>query len=112
MPALRHRRNTAPRASNPWGNPGRVDLQLEVPAWTKDALCAEVGVDAFFAEGQGDQLGLLAKQVCAACPVRAQCLEWALTFEPWQDQHGVFGGTGPRERRAIRQERERQEVAA
>lgn len=109
MPALRHRRI---HAHSPWDDPGRVDLRLEVPDWTRDALCAEIGVDAFFAEGQGDQIVRRAKAACGGCPVINDCLEWALTFEPEQDQYGVFGGTVPRERRAIRLEREKHEVAA
>lgn len=111
MPRPRHRRI---HGHNPWDSPGRADLHLEVPDWTKNALCAEIGVEVFFAEKQGDQSGRQARQACAGCPVKTQCLEWALTFEPWQDMYGVFGGTGPRERRAIRLEREKQqtEVAA
>jgi WhiB family transcriptional regulator, redox-sensing transcriptional regulator len=36
-----------------------------------------------------------AKQICATCPVRAQCLAWALeSREPW----GVWGGLTPSER--------------
>lgn len=109
MPAPRHRRISA---HSPWDNPGRVDLRLEVPTWTRDALCAEIGVEAFFADGQGDQTMRHAKQACGGCPVQTQCLEWALTFEPWQDAHGVFGGTTPTERQAIRLSRGQQEVAA
>ncbi|WP_165975786.1 WhiB family transcriptional regulator [Actinomadura rubrisoli] len=105
MPAPRHRRI---RARQPWDDPGRVNLRLEVPAWTKDALCAELGVEVFFSEGgTGDHITQLAKQACTACTVRTECLEWALTFEQSQDRYGVFGGAGPRERAALRSERER-----
>lgn len=109
MPAIRHNRI---HGHSPWDNTGRVDLRLEVPDWTKDALCAEIGVEAFFADGQGDHTVRDAKQACVGCPVRTNCLEWALTFAPWQDMYGVFGGTTPMERRAIRHSREQQEVAA
>ncbi|GAA4888653.1 hypothetical protein GCM10023237_02480 [Streptomyces coeruleoprunus] len=40
-----------------------------------------------------------AKRVCGRCPVRDQCLRWAL--DTGQD-HGVWGGTGEDERRTIR----------
>lgn len=43
-----------------------------------------------------------AKQVCAGCPVRAECLAWALaTGEPY----GVWGGLDPRERQKLRRRR-------
>ena len=39
--------------------------------------------------------------VCAACPVRAECLELAL--RNWAvGQHGVWGGTVPAERERLR----------
>jgi WhiB family redox-sensing transcriptional regulator len=40
-----------------------------------------------------------AKAVCATCPVRPECLEWALATG--QDS-GVWGGTSEEERRALR----------
>ena len=41
-----------------------------------------------------------AKVVCAQCPVRAQCLEWALDSDN-RVEHGIWGGTTARERRKI-----------
>lgn len=44
--------------------------------------------------------------VCAACPVRAECLE--LSLRNWGiGQHGVWGGTVPAERVELRRERTR-----
>ncbi|MGH8902334.1 MAG: WhiB family transcriptional regulator [Egibacteraceae bacterium] len=37
-----------------------------------------------------------AKQVCAGCPVRSQCLDWALATN---QQDGVWGGLSEDERR-------------
>lgn len=37
-----------------------------------------------------------AKRICAGCPVRAECLEWALTT---REPHGVWGGASESERR-------------
>ena len=45
-----------------------------------------------------------AKQVCARCEVREQCLAWAL--EAGQD-HGVWGGMSEEERRAIKRRKSR-----
>ena len=39
-----------------------------------------------------------AKAICADCPVRAPCLEYALSI---QEQHGVWGGTTEAERRLL-----------
>lgn len=40
-----------------------------------------------------------AKEVCAACPVRQECLDYAVKeHADW----GIWGGLAPRERRALR----------
>jgi WhiB family redox-sensing transcriptional regulator len=45
-----------------------------------------------------------AKAICAICPVRVECLEYAVrTREP----HGVWGGLNELERRLLLRERER-----
>ncbi len=47
-----------------------------------------------------DPLGVArAKAVCAGCPVRAECLEFALAND---ERWGVWGGTSERQRRAMR----------
>jgi WhiB family redox-sensing transcriptional regulator len=43
-----------------------------------------------------------AKQVCAVCPVKAECGEWAIQTD--QD-FGIWGGMTERERKKIRKER-------
>lgn len=65
--------------------------------WMDDALCAQVDPERFFPE-QG-QSTRDAKSVCAACDVRAQCLEYALRNN---EEHGVYGGLSERERRQLR----------
>ena len=64
--------------------------------WWDSAVCAQTDPELFFPEK-----GLRpreAKAVCARCPVRAECLEDALT----QDRvYGVWGGTTERERRKL-----------
>lgn len=45
-----------------------------------------------------------AKSICATCPVRIECLEYAVrTREP----HGIWGGLNELERRILIRERER-----
>ena len=68
------------------------------PDWMRDALCAQVGnPDAFFPNKGGDR-GAEAKDVCALCPVRDQCLEYALDHH---ETFGIWGGVGERARRRL-----------
>lgn len=65
--------------------------------WMDDALCAEIGTEMFFPE-EGNPHGVNyahGKQVCAACPVAMQCLEYALDNEIAE---GLWGGVSPRDR--------------
>lgn len=69
-------------------------------SWTERALCAETDPDAFFPEKGGPTWP--AKQVCRACDVQAECLEYALSRnERW----GVWGGLSEQERRPLRKAR-------
>ncbi|MEJ5255434.1 MAG: WhiB family transcriptional regulator [Acidimicrobiales bacterium] len=43
-----------------------------------------------------------AKQICASCPVKGPCLEYALEH---RIDHGVWGGTSERQRRRILKQR-------
>ena len=45
-----------------------------------------------------------AKDICAECPVREPCLEYALTV---REKHGVWGGRTERERRRLIRQRRR-----
>ena len=80
---------------------------LEMPAtdrWRVHASCRDVDPDLFFPVGTtGQALDQIdaARQVCAACPVRTECLEYALSTN--QDS-GVWGGTSEEERRSLRRQ--------
>ncbi|QBI19448.1 WhiB family transcriptional regulator [Egibacter rhizosphaerae] len=72
--------------------------------WQDYAACREVDADVFFppvdVEPTADRLAreAAAKEVCAGCPVRLECLHWALSVgEP----HGVWGGHTESERRQL-----------
>ncbi len=74
-------------------------------AWRSEAACIAVETDTFFPVGlTGEALDQtqLAKRVCASCPVRELCLEFALRTN--QD-HGIWGGHTEEERRTIRRSR-------
>ena len=75
-----------------------------------DAACRDADTSVFFPTSEADAGP--AKAICAGCPVREQCLEFALEIRP---SDGVWGGMTPIERhravrrrqKAARKERER-----
>jgi hypothetical protein len=72
------------------------------PAWHRRAACSGVGVDRFIID-QGSQYEDSARQLCAACLVRDQCLEAALANG--DTTTGLWGGATPTERRQMRRGR-------
>jgi WhiB family transcriptional regulator, redox-sensing transcriptional regulator len=81
--------------------PALEDL-LHPPAWYQAAACRGVGADTFVFDHTGTYE--TARAYCAVCPVRTECLETALA-DP--RTHGLWGGTSPNERKAIRLARNR-----
>lgn len=74
--------------------------------WVKLALCRGMDVNFFFPQvGVSYHQTDAIRELCAKCPVQAQCLEVGLDSET--EDHGFFGGKSPRERRAINTERRR-----
>lgn len=75
---------------------------MKFPDLTR-GMCREVGVDLFFPdEGRsGIELYSFARKICAGCSVKNACLEWAIKHE----DHGMWGGTTPVDRRNIRRKR-------
>lgn len=102
MIRIRTRRGVRP------GGRARAALVLPVPPeWVADGLCAQTDPELFFPEKGASTRS--ARSVCAACPVRAACLEYALTNN---ELVGVWGGTSVQERIALRRERRDQERRA
>ena len=76
-------------------------------SWREWAACRSYDPEFFFPIGKtGRAIAEIqrAKAVCAACPVRAECLAFAL--ETHQD-YGIWGGCDDDERRALRRQRRR-----
>lgn len=72
-------------------------------AWMVHAKCRGASPTEFFpSDGMGVER---AQRVCATCPVRMECLEYALEH---RIEHGVWGGASERERRRILRQRRRQ----
>lgn len=65
--------------------------------WQARAACVGRPLAAFF-PAAGRNLALTAVRWCQPCPVRADCLAWAVAAH----EHGVWGGTTERERNGIR----------
>lgn len=70
--------------------------------WMADAECRGMNPDLFL-PNRGDSNGERnAKAVCHACPVRSECLEYALAEHI---QIGIYGGTSAKQRRTIARQR-------
>lgn len=77
---------------------GWVGLDGLFESWRSEALCAQVDPDYWFPE-KGRNAGQ-ATAICRECPVRQNCLEWALSRD---EGFGVWGGFSERARRPMRQ---------
>lgn len=71
------------------------------PEWMLDGACRGIDPNLFNHE-RGDNAAIRqAKAVCAGCPVRSDCLYYALSLGV-RLLPGVWGGTSERERRKMR----------
>jgi len=78
-----------------------IDLHFQAEPWVAQAACAGLSgpvASALFFPSRGEPV-TEARKVCAGCPVREQCLDFALRNG---EQHGIWGGTSERERRRMR----------
>lgn len=69
-------------------------LRVQMGEWRHDAACRDMDPELFFpGTGVSPEEALA---VCARCPVRKDCLDWALKAP---EKDGVWGGTTARQRR-------------
>jgi WhiB family redox-sensing transcriptional regulator len=68
------------------------------PAWHREAVCRGLGARGFV-KSPGAAYGL--RELCATCPVRPECLEFALADLTIV---GLWGGTDDAERRGMRRQ--------
>jgi WhiB family redox-sensing transcriptional regulator len=90
-----------------------ITLALPRPGgWTEFALCAQADPDAWFPER--GRIAAAARRICGTCPVRVQCLDYALSgADTWHGiSTGIWGGTSPRERATMRRARAHKAAAA
>ena len=81
--------------------PGKSLLPVNDMRWQEHAACVGEDGELFFPLKGGD-VGP-AMRVCTGCPVRAECLEYALGW----GAAGVWGGTTEDERVEMRRARRR-----
>lgn len=62
--------------------------------WRNEAICNQTD---FFPEKGGTTAP--AKKICLDCPVRAECLQYALDHD---ERFGIWGGLSERERRRLK----------
>ena len=77
--------------------------------WRRDAACLGLDQTLFFGvEREGVKGGFdreriaTAKAICGGCPVKEECLDYALYTN---ERHGIWGGLSFAERRRIRKTR-------
>jgi WhiB family redox-sensing transcriptional regulator len=77
---------------------GRLDLLFELNGKPdlEGAECNPENAELFYSDVETEIAE--AKSICAACPVQAACLEWAVAYE----DDGIHGGATPQERGAMR----------
>jgi WhiB family redox-sensing transcriptional regulator len=68
--------------------------------WRQYARCLGADPDIFYPVAE--DAGLAAKAICAVCPVREPCLEYAVTA---REKEGVWGGRTEKERRRLIRQR-------
>ncbi|WP_204870035.1 MULTISPECIES: WhiB family transcriptional regulator [Nocardiaceae] len=69
-------------------------------SWQEHARCRDHDLQTFFDGGEADEVSAdsasQAKLICEDCPVRTECLNYALNAG---ERFGVWGGLSARERR-------------
>ena len=76
-------------------------------SWRQKAACRGLSTDIFYPVSDDDADE--AKSICAVCPVREACLEWALDT---REREGIWGGATERERRRLIRQRRKAAASA
>lgn len=75
------------------GDLSALDQDMSYPAFFADSLCLDVEDDNIFFSEEPKKIAA-AKAICMDCPIRSNCLTWAIR----EEVEGVFGGTDTEER--------------
>ena len=75
---------------------GMTEVEFVDTIWMAEGKCRDLPPETFFpSDGVGVEI---ARRICADCPGKLPCLEYALHN---RIEHGVWGGASERERRRI-----------
>ncbi|MGX5653675.1 WhiB family transcriptional regulator [Geodermatophilus nigrescens] len=105
--AIRDDALTAPYTAQRSDEPAEVEVDDSLPAFMADGLCAPtsdptVDYERWFPSDTSRSARRKAlqeaKEGCGGCPVRSECLEYALTSNR---KYGIWGGLSERERRRL-----------
>jgi hypothetical protein len=83
----------------PQGSHGIDRKQADYDAFADQCAGKGMPITTFYPQhvGQADD----ARRICRRCPVKAECLAYALKYN---ERDGVWGGTSVRERRALKKQ--------
>lgn len=84
-----------------------IRLKVNEAKWMKRGACRGNPPDIWHPDDEDRNAQIAyrtARTICDACPVKEDCLEYALANNI---DHGMWGGHTPRERRRIRRRRRR-----
>lgn len=70
--------------------------------WQDSALCSKHDPELWFPETYNLGQGWLAKKICSECPVKIQCLEYAMTN---RIVFGIWGGLTPQDRHRMHRQK-------
>jgi WhiB family redox-sensing transcriptional regulator len=83
---------------NKYRRPAVTDIENAAgPDSFERALCRQADPELWFPEPDEDDRA--AKLICGWCPVRSECLAWAMDAN---EPYGIYGGLTPDERRRAR----------
>jgi len=84
----------------------------DLPSWMSDGTCRHADPDLFFPAPHspaGRAQAQTAKLICACCPVRRECLAYALET---RQKYGIWGGLTEEERRTMTRRNHRAHLPA
>jgi WhiB family transcriptional regulator, redox-sensing transcriptional regulator len=67
-------------------------------AWVKQAACLGTTTPDLWFPKSRHRVGAEVRAICQGCPVRFECLDYAVR---WNIRHGVWGGLSSFERRRL-----------
>ena len=81
----------------------RVQLRVRISmSWIHNAACRGKNPDYWHPPDGQPWLIHKGIKICQTCPVKQQCLEYALSFTPIEDNWGIYAGYTAKQRHEIR----------